>query len=177
MKVLVTQSCPTPYDPIDCHPPGSSVHGMLQARILEWVAIPFSRGSSWPRDQNSVSCTVGRFFTIWATNWERLKDSHFFLRRKQSHQQQYIWSAAQLIMSMFRQKKTWTVPSHRRGRSGVGFSLPGGGLKSEFTLRDRFSTALRVRSKSKIPSAFFPGVLKAAVPLITNYDSNLWKNW
>ena len=74
-------------------------------------------------------------------------------------------------------KKTWTVPSHRRGRSGVGFSLPGGGLKSEFTLRDRFSTALRVRSKSKIPSAFFPGVLKAAVPLITNYDSNLWKNW
>ena len=44
-------------------PPGSSVHGILQARILEWVAIPFSRGSSWSRDQTQVSCIVGRFFT------------------------------------------------------------------------------------------------------------------
>ena len=49
---------------MDCSPPGSSVHGILQARILEWVAISFSRGSSWPRDQTWVSCTVGRFFTI-----------------------------------------------------------------------------------------------------------------
>ena len=47
--------------------PGSSVHGVLQARILEWVAILFSRGSSWPRDQTQVSCITGRFFTIWAT--------------------------------------------------------------------------------------------------------------
>ena len=52
MKVLVSQSCPTLCDPMDCSPPGSSVHGILQARILEWVAIPFSRGSSQPRDQN-----------------------------------------------------------------------------------------------------------------------------
>ena len=46
VKVLVTQSCLTLCDPVDCSPPGSSVHGILQARILEWVAIPFSRGSS-----------------------------------------------------------------------------------------------------------------------------------
>ena len=46
---------------------GSSIHGILQARILEWVAIPFSRGSSWPRDRTQVSCIAGRFFTIWAT--------------------------------------------------------------------------------------------------------------
>ena len=45
-SVLVTQSCPTLRDPMDCSPPGSSVHGILQARIVEWVAIPFSRGSS-----------------------------------------------------------------------------------------------------------------------------------
>ena len=45
----------------------SSVHGILQARILDWVAIPFSRGSSWPRDRTHVSCIAGRFFTIWAT--------------------------------------------------------------------------------------------------------------
>ena len=52
---------------MDCSLPGSSVHWIHQARILEWVAIPFSRGSSWPRDQTWVSCIAGRFFTIWAT--------------------------------------------------------------------------------------------------------------
>ena len=48
-------------------PPGSPVHEILQARIVEWVAIPFSRGSFWPRDQTQVSCIAGTFFTIWAT--------------------------------------------------------------------------------------------------------------
>ena len=64
--VLVAQLCPTLCDPMDCSPPGSSVHGILQARILEWVAISFSRGSSWLRDWTQVSCIAGRFFTIWA---------------------------------------------------------------------------------------------------------------
>ena len=59
-------SCPTLCDFIDCSPPGSSVHGILQARILEWGAIPFSRGSSRPRDRTQVSHIAGRFFTIWA---------------------------------------------------------------------------------------------------------------
>ena len=54
-------------DLTDCSPPGSSVHGILQARILEWVATPFSRGSPRPRDQTRVSHLAGRFFTIWAT--------------------------------------------------------------------------------------------------------------
>ena len=54
-------------DPMDCRPPGSSVHGILQARIMQWEAIPFSRGSSWPRDWSWVSHTTGRFFTIWAS--------------------------------------------------------------------------------------------------------------
>ena len=67
MKVLVTQSCLTLCDPTDCTSPGSSVHGILQTRILEWVAISFSRGSSWPRDGTWVSCIAGRFFTAWAT--------------------------------------------------------------------------------------------------------------
>ena len=48
VKVLVTQSCPTLCDPMDCNPLRSSVHGISQTRILEWVAIPFSRGSSYP---------------------------------------------------------------------------------------------------------------------------------
>ena len=59
---VCSNSCPL----IQC-PPGSSVHGILQARILEWVAILFSSGSSWPRDQTRVSCIAGEFFTIWAT--------------------------------------------------------------------------------------------------------------
>jgi len=63
----VTQSCPTLSDPMDCSPPGSSVHGTLQARVLEWSAIAFSRGSSWPRGQTQVSSIVGRCFTLRAT--------------------------------------------------------------------------------------------------------------
>ena len=67
MKVLVTQLCLTLCHPKDCNPPGSSVHGILQARILEWVALHFSRGSSPPRDWTCVSCIASRFYTIWAT--------------------------------------------------------------------------------------------------------------
>ena len=63
----VTQSCLTLCDPVDCNLPGSSIHGIFQATILEWVAIFFSRGSSQPRDQTQVSCIKGEFFTIWAT--------------------------------------------------------------------------------------------------------------
>ena len=59
--VLVAQSRPTICDPMDCSP-GSSVHGILQARILEWVAIPFSRASFQPRDRTRVSHIAGRFF-------------------------------------------------------------------------------------------------------------------
>ena len=64
---LVAQSCLTLCDPMDCSPPGSSVHGILLAGMLKWVAILFSRGWSWPRDQTHVSCLAGEFFTIWAT--------------------------------------------------------------------------------------------------------------
>ena len=63
----VAQSCPTLCDPVDCSPPGSSVHGVLQARILEWVAISFSRGSSEPRNWTHVSLIAGRRFNLWAT--------------------------------------------------------------------------------------------------------------
>ena len=54
-------------DPVDGNPLGSSVHGILQVRILEWVAIPFSRGSSWPRGQIWFSCIADRLLTIWVT--------------------------------------------------------------------------------------------------------------
>ena len=58
VKMRVTQLCLTLCDPVDY-----TVHGILQARILEWVAFPFSRGSSQPRDRAQVSCIAGRFLT------------------------------------------------------------------------------------------------------------------
>ena len=67
LACLVTQSCPTLWDPLDCSPPGASVHGILHARILEWVAISFSRGSSWPRDQTQVSCICRQVVYHWVT--------------------------------------------------------------------------------------------------------------
>ena len=75
MLCLVAQLCPTLCDPMDCSPPGSSIRGdslghlshKRSPRILEWVTYPFSRGSSWPRNQTRVSCIAGGFFTSWDT--------------------------------------------------------------------------------------------------------------
>ena len=64
--VLISQSCPNLCDPMGCSLSGSSVHGILEAGILEWVAIPFSRGSSQARNRTQVSCIIDRYFTIWA---------------------------------------------------------------------------------------------------------------
>ena len=64
---LDAQLCPTLCDPMECSLPGSSVHGILQARTLEWVALPSSRWSSQPRDGTQVFYIAGRFFTFWAT--------------------------------------------------------------------------------------------------------------
>ena len=67
IKSEVAQLCPTLCHPMDCSLPHSSVHGILQTRLLEWVAISFSSGSSWPRDQTWVSHIAGRHFTLWPT--------------------------------------------------------------------------------------------------------------
>ena len=64
VKVFVAQAGLTVWDPMDCSFPGSSVHGVLQARILEWVAMPFSRGSSNSGIKPWSACTAGRFFTV-----------------------------------------------------------------------------------------------------------------
>ena len=67
MHAQSLQSSPTLWDPMDCGPPGSSIQEVLQARILAWVAMISSWGSSWPRNQTCVSCIAGRFFTHWTT--------------------------------------------------------------------------------------------------------------
>ena len=73
VKVKFAQSCPTPCDPMDY-----IVCGILQARILEWVAFPFSKGSSQPRDRTPVSCIAGGFSTNWA-----IREAHADLKRYQ----------------------------------------------------------------------------------------------
>ena len=71
--VLVSQSCLTLCNPMDCSPPDSSVHRILQARLLKWVAISFSRASSWPRDWTSISCVGRRILYHWA-----IREAPFF---------------------------------------------------------------------------------------------------
>ena len=75
----VAQSCPTLCDPMDCRLPDSSVRGFLQARILKWVAISFSRGPSQLRDRTQVSCIAGGFFTIWATREAKGHGTYFWI--------------------------------------------------------------------------------------------------
>ena len=76
MCVCVLQSCLTLCDPMDCSLLSSSVHGILRAGILEWVAISFSRGSSWPRDRTWISSVTGRFCTVWSTREALVKSKH-----------------------------------------------------------------------------------------------------
>ena len=81
VKVKVTQSCPTPCDPMDY-----TVYGILQARILEWVAVPVSRGSSQPRNQTQVSCVAGGFFISWAT-----RETQGFQKLSILYRNLYFW--------------------------------------------------------------------------------------
>ena len=144
-KKEVAQSCQT-LGPMDCSPPGSSSQGISQARILEWVAISFSRGSSWPRDRTWVSRIAGRRFTFWATR-EAQRDVPGtspvripvagLLSRKEQRE------------LLKRQKASWEVclkagtqpaqharaarpgPQRKRGHRGDGNASPGGCLQGD----------------------------------------------
>ena len=96
LKVLITLLCLTLCDSISCSPPGSSAHGILQTRILEWVAIPFSRRSSWSKGQTRVSCIACGFFTICATG---KPISSFNYKQKQTNKQKPLISITILKMS------------------------------------------------------------------------------
>ena len=90
---LVAQSCPILCNLIDCSPPGSSVHGVPQARILEWVAILFSRVSSWSREWTQVSHIAGRFFTIWATReaWLYQEEGAIWMKSTSDEKESISW--------------------------------------------------------------------------------------
>ena len=112
------QSCPTLCNPMDCSPPDSSVYRIFQARILEWVAISFSRGSSQPRDRTQVSCTTGRFFINWATRmnysvtlnklqFKTAKSEHWHILPTKSYWKdrlQILWNTEK------GHKKIWGIP-------------------------------------------------------------------
>ena len=93
----VAQSCPTLCNPMDCSLQGSSVHGISQARMLEWVAISFSKGSSWPRDWTQVSYIAGRFFTIWATREAQIYRvaTYYHIPLSMGFPRQECWSGLQ----------------------------------------------------------------------------------
>ena len=80
-------------DPMDSRPPGSSDHGILQARVLEWFAISFSRGSSQPRDETQVSCTSGRFFADWATSLSLFSDPQLLLDGRLKFRYAWKWQS------------------------------------------------------------------------------------
>ena len=79
------------YDPVDCNLQGSSIHGIFQARILEWVAISFSRGSFQPRDWTRVSCIAGRRFTIWATKVAEWRKTRWRKPNEENHTQKAMY--------------------------------------------------------------------------------------
>ena len=107
MKVKVAQSCLTLCDPM-----GYTVHGILQARILEWVAFPFSRGSSQPRDQTQGSCIVGRFFTTREA--QEYWSGYLFLRQWIFWTQESNWGllhCRQILYQLSYQGSYWVAIS------------------------------------------------------------------
>ena len=136
VKVKVTPLCPTLCDPMDCNPPGSSVHGILQSRILESVDIPFSRGSSWPRDWTRVSCVsfIGRRVLYY---W-----CHLGSCKKCSICQQNTLTLQIAVWPTYRWEDSWTQltdtdipvviqmdPDRSRHWFWPGLHLPGGRCK------------------------------------------------
>jgi len=121
----VAHSCLTLCNPMDCSPPGSLVHGIFQAWILEWVAFSFSRGSSWPRDRTRVSRIVGRCFTIWATREAHQKHRRVVVSfRRMSVEIFYRWNLlprSQLANYMH----SWRQEAAKKGPSGkyLGYTI------------------------------------------------------
>ena len=108
--VLVAQLCLTLCDPMDCRLSGSSVHEILQARILEWVAIPFSSRCSWPGDWIWISFIVGRFFTIWAT-----KEGQGYITYIQK------WKKKKYCRRQLLRQHQWTPPACSHGSAEFSF--------------------------------------------------------
>ena len=109
--VLVAQSCPTLCNPMDGRLWGSSVHGTLQARMMEWVAISYPRGSSQPRDQTHVSWIIGEFFTFWATR------EAILLHDRPINWETRCWGKEQWLFGKVNRPRRWRTNVPRNQRS------------------------------------------------------------
>ena len=119
-RKIVTQLCLTLVDPTDCNPSGSSLCAVPQARNLEWVATPFSRVSSLPRDRTRVSCIAGRFFSTWATS----KAPECFIGVRIWTWYQRKKSIKAVAHSLMKQKHKKSIPWRRKWQPTPVF-LPG----------------------------------------------------
>ena len=126
----VTQSCPTLYDPMYHSLPGSSVHGIIQARILEWVAISYSWGSSQLKDRTGVSCIAGRFFTIWATREASIHLNAEFQRIARRDKIAFLSDQCKEIEENNRMGKNWDLFKKIRDTKGTFHAKMG-------TIKDR----------------------------------------
>ena len=142
----LAQSCLILCNTMDCSPSGSSVHGILQARILAWVAIPFSRGSSQAGDWTQVSCTAGRFFTIWA----------IAVMPPAQEQRQHMGEA-----SLRKQLEKWslTLTDHTQSHGFMNFLLDETVPFSFLSLATRSIWQTRHGNSDAIPSAWSMGGL------------------
>ena len=110
MKVLVAQSYTTVCNPMSFNLPVSSVHGIPQARILEWIAVSLSRGSFWPRDWTWISWIADRFCTMWATREAQWNVRHSLKGRKFWHVIQHRWPLKTLCwVEVVSHKRTYIV--------------------------------------------------------------------
>ena len=141
--MLIAQSCPTVWDPQDCSPPGSSVHGILQARTLDWVAIPLSSGPSQPRHQTQVFCIAGRFFTVRAT------------REAQIDIYLYLYSKMEKAMAPNSSTLAWKIPwTEEPGRLQSMGSL---GVGHDWVTSLSLFTFMHWRRKWQATPVFLPG--------------------
>ena len=108
-KVLVSQLCPTLCNPMDCSLPGSSVHRILQARIMEWVAILFSRGSSLSSDRTLVAHIAGRFFSVCVTREasNSLSPNSNIKHKRMLQSQIFSWNYQLFLEFFFYQQPFW----------------------------------------------------------------------
>ena len=158
--MLVTQLCPTLWDPMDCSLPvyrhqrtSSSVHGILHARILEWVAISFSRASSWPRDRTRVSCSAVGFFTVEP------------LGSKNNMGPANIWRGVRKISWRRKWQPTpvlWPGESPRTEEPGV---LQSRGVAGSWTLLSGKAAAATFKGRLETVSVWLP------IPQFCLYDS------
>ena len=160
----VAQSCPTLCDPMDSSLLGSTVHGIFQARILEWAAISFFRGSSQPRDRTWVSCITDRRFTIWAT-WETQESSNYRTIALISHASKVMLKILKAILQQY-----------------VNCELPDvqAGFRKGRRTRDQIANICRIMEKAREFQKKTSISALLTMPLtvwITINCGKFWKRW